>query len=87
MAGLTARDIKLFVDAGYHTVERVAFTYVSSLYSAPAAIATASPNPIFFNRTELTHEKITDRSASWSRLKESQSKRLARSWAKVSPYL
>ncbi|EPS32208.1 DNA repair protein rhp51 [Penicillium oxalicum] len=26
MAGLTARDIKLFVDAGYHTVERVAFT-------------------------------------------------------------
>lgn len=31
MAGLTARDIKLFVDAGYHTVERVAFTCVSGL--------------------------------------------------------
>jgi len=28
MNGLTARDIKLFVDAGYHTVEAVAYTYV-----------------------------------------------------------
>lgn len=26
--GLTARDIKLFVDGGYHTVEAVAYTYV-----------------------------------------------------------
>lgn len=25
-AGFTARDIKLFVDAGYHTVEAVAYT-------------------------------------------------------------
>jgi DNA repair protein RAD51 len=25
---LTGRDIKLFVDAGYHTVEAVAYTYV-----------------------------------------------------------
>lgn len=30
LAGLTARDIKLFVDAGYHTVESVAYTYVSN---------------------------------------------------------
>lgn len=29
LAGLTARDIKLFVDAGYHTVESIAYTYVS----------------------------------------------------------
>lgn len=28
VAGLTARDIKLFVDAGYHTVESIAYTYV-----------------------------------------------------------
>ena len=27
MAGLTARDIKLIVDGGYHTVEAVAYTY------------------------------------------------------------
>jgi DNA repair protein RAD51 len=28
MAGLTSRDIKLFVDAGYHTVESIAYKYV-----------------------------------------------------------
>lgn len=35
-AGLTARDIKLFVDAGYYTVESVAYTYVDR--DAPISI-------------------------------------------------
>ena len=29
ISGLTKRDIQLFVDAGYNTVESVAYTYVS----------------------------------------------------------
>lgn len=29
MNGLTARDVKLVVDAGYHTVESVAYTYAA----------------------------------------------------------
>jgi hypothetical protein len=29
--GLTNRDIKLFIDAGFHTVESIAYTYVSPL--------------------------------------------------------
>lgn len=29
VAGLTKRDIQLFIDGGYHTVEAVAYTYVS----------------------------------------------------------
>lgn len=28
VSGLSARDIKLFVDGGYHTVESVAYTFV-----------------------------------------------------------
>jgi hypothetical protein len=35
---LTARDIKLFVDAGYHTVESVAYTYVSMMFAFIATI-------------------------------------------------
>ena len=31
ISGLTGRDIKLFVDAGYHTVESIAYTYVFTL--------------------------------------------------------
>ncbi|PYH88678.1 hypothetical protein BO71DRAFT_128696 [Aspergillus ellipticus CBS 707.79] len=34
IAGLTGRDIKLFVDAGYHTVESIAYTYVLSFSSS-----------------------------------------------------
>jgi DNA repair protein RAD51 len=30
IAGLTKRDIQLFVDAGYNTVESIAYTYVQS---------------------------------------------------------
>lgn len=29
VAGLTKRDIQLFIEGGYHTVESVAYTYVS----------------------------------------------------------
>lgn len=31
IAGLTKRDISLFTDAGYHTVESIAYTYVKRL--------------------------------------------------------
>lgn len=30
VSGLTARDIKLLVDGGYHTVESIAYTYVEA---------------------------------------------------------
>lgn len=46
--GLTARDIKLFVDAGYHTVESIAYTYVS-LHTFLSAIAESNPTEPFFN--------------------------------------
>jgi hypothetical protein len=32
--GITARDIKLFVDGGYNTVESIAYTYERNILSA-----------------------------------------------------
>jgi hypothetical protein len=29
MSGLTKRDIQLFTDGGYHTVESIAYTFVN----------------------------------------------------------
>jgi len=34
MNGITARDVKLFADGGYHTVESVAYTYVGHVGSS-----------------------------------------------------
>lgn len=48
LAGLTSRDIKLFVDAGYNTVESIAYTYVSrhTFLSATAARFLSRPSPM-----------------------------------------
>ena len=40
---MTARDIKLFVDAGYNTVESVAYTYVSMIFTFIAALFYPAP--------------------------------------------
>ncbi|KAJ5767040.1 uncharacterized protein N7511_004656 [Penicillium nucicola] len=63
VAGLTGRDIKLFVDAGYHTVEAVAYTYVIHdhvVHCRFETLATSLLVPLLLTFTESRPKRLLE---------------------------